>query len=85
MGCVLSATDHATIACYKYISRRIPTFISMPPKKGRQEREFSSKFSRLSSFSLIVARLAAAQQALTPEIIAKRTKRHLDELEVHAL
>jgi zinc finger HIT domain-containing protein 1 len=37
----------------------------MPPKKGRQE----------------LARLAAAQQVLTPEIIAKRTKRHLDELE----
>lgn len=43
---------------------------------------FFLEISLLFPYSLTVARLAAAQQALTPEIIAKRTKRHLDELEV---
>lgn len=56
----------------------------MPPRKARDQREYSRIILySLSYSSRIAARQAAAIQGLAPEIIAKRTKRHLDELEVH--
>jgi len=41
-----------------------------------------SEYSILSSSALLAVRKAQESQPVDPETIAKRTKRHLDELEV---
>lgn len=54
----------------------------MPSRKARDQREYGSFDSYSAHSSHIATRQAAAIQGLAQEIIAKRTKRHLDELEV---
>ena len=55
----------------------------MPPRKARDQREFQGGIDLdPGRSSHIATRQSAAIHGLSQEIIAKRTKRHLDELEV---
>ena len=55
---------------------------TMPPRRRRQQRKTTVLTASLVTFSAVSRQVNAANQTLTPEVIAKRTKRHLDELEV---